>query len=159
MIKRSALLRFPAFLCIVALFAPMAFAARPIPPEVKSYVIKFFNEYGNAAKNMADRVQKTDDPVVIAAALDKYVDAIAPLMKGMEDLRKKYKEFFDAMEEENRENSGDADIDRANAAFEKAQQGLMSAMQKIASHMEHPKVEAAMERLEEFMSNMDKSEE
>lgn len=153
---RSVLLRLLAFLCIVALFAPTAFAARPIPPEVKSYVIKFFNEYGGATQIMADRIQKTDDPVQIAGALDKYVDTVEVLMKGMADLQKKYKDFFDAMEEDERQDSGDADIDRANAAFEKAQQGLISAMQKIASHMEHPKVEAAMERLGKIM---DESEE
>ena len=157
--KRSALLRFLAFFCVVALLAPMASAARPIPPEVKNYVIKFFNEYGNATKTMADRVQKTDDPEQIAGALDKYVDAVAPLMKGMDDLQKKYKDFFESMEEEERQDSGDADIDKANAEFEKTQQGMMAAMQKIASHMEHPKVEAAMARLEKLMSDMDESAE
>ena len=157
--KRSVLLRFLAFLCAVALLAPMASAARPIPPEVKNYVIKFFNEYGNAAKTMADRVQKTDDPVQIAGVLDKYVDTIAPLMKGMDDLQKKYKDFFESMGEEERQNSGDADIEKANAEFEKTQQGMMAAMQKIVSHMEHPKVEAAMERLEKIISEMDESEE
>jgi len=158
MIKRSAL-----FLCILSavLFSFLApsLAARSIPPEVKSYVIKFFNEYGNATKSLADRVKATNDPVQIAGALDKYVDTIAPLMKGMDDLQKKYKDFFDAMEEDDRENSGDADIDRANAEFEKKQQEIMTAMQKISSHMEHPKVEAAMERLEKIMSEMDKKAE
>jgi len=157
--KRSVLLRFLAFLCVVSLLAPAAFAAQQIPPEVKSYVIKFFNEYGNATKTMADRVQKTDDPEQIAGALDKYVDTVAPLMKGMDDLQKKYKDFFESMEEEERQDSGDADIDKANAEFEKTQQGMMDAMQKIASHMEHPKVEAAMERLEKIMSDMDETAE
>ena len=112
------------------------------------------NEFSAAMHTLASSVEKTGDPVQIAGALNSYTDTIEPLMKGMADLEKKYPEFFKEVKEDDSYIGADPEMAKAEAEFSKTQGMIMSTIMKIVPHMEHPQVQAAMERMEKIMQIM-----
>ena len=135
-------------------FVNVAGAASSVPAEVKSFMLKFLDAYGNAVDVLARDVSKTEDPSKMAAALVRYADTLEPLMAKMAELEQKYENFFDSRDDD--EKTGDAEMDLATDVFVKKMSGMMTAMQKIAANMENPDVAEAMDRLENIMSAFDK---
>lgn len=130
-------------------------ASVTIPAEVKSFMLHFYSEYTLAAEAIINAVEKTDDPVALAEALNFYADKIEPLMPRLAELEEEYKDFFDSVEDLDDDEIGDPDIDKAAEEFEKYEEQMVHAMMRIFQHYEHPDIKSAMERIENLMDTYD----
>ena len=131
----------------------------PIPPEVKSYLLKFMNEMGKINSAFADSIEKINGPEEMALALDAYTDSVKPLVEGMVALQEKYSDFFRNMDKEDDEKvMEDADLEKARDVFEENAGKFSSSMLKIMSFLENPKVVAALERLQGLMNRLSPEE-
>lgn len=139
-------------LFILWLYVPV-YASPTIPPEVKSYLLHFFNEFSVASEAFISTAENTDDPSALAKALNTYTDHIGPLFAGLAELEEKHSSFFSMMEGLSDDDSiGDPDIDRAAENFEQYEDKMTAAMMKIFNHIDHPEILSALENLQNVMS-------
>lgn len=151
---------------VVCLFMLFFFAANclqaapPVPPEVKSFMLKFMKEMVVNNRAFSSAVEKVNDPGQMARAIDAYRQSITPLIEGMVALEEKYRDFFRAMDDQDEDaKTGDPDIDAAQDVFEKNARDFGATMMKVMGMMDKPEVQAAMERLEQLMSRLDREDE
>lgn len=135
-------------------------AAPPVPPEVKSFMLKFMKEMVTHNSTFSQAVAKVNDPGQMARAIDAYRESITPLITGMVALEEKYRDFFRAMDDQDEDaKSGDTEIDAAQEDFEKNAREFGATMMKILGMMDKPEVQAAMERLEQLMNRLEREED
>ncbi len=151
------------FVCLFMLFfftANCLQAAPPVPPEVKSFMLKFMKEMVANNRAFSSAVEKVNDPGQMARAIDAYRQSITPLIEGMVALEEKYRDFFQAMDDQDEDaKTGDPEIDAAQDVFEKNAREFGATMMKVMGMMDKPEVQAAMERLEQLMSRLDREDE
>jgi hypothetical protein len=99
--------------------------------------------------------EKADTPEAMALALDSYHQGVRPLIEGVMKLKAKYADFFAATEKENLKSSGDAELDKANEAFEKRMEKFGLSMGKAMQWLDHPKIKSALARMQETMAILD----
>ena len=142
-------------LCAVLVILTMTLSSAAsviIPPEVKTFLLHFYSEFNVAADALINAAESTNDPAALAKALNAYADRIEPLFNRLAELEIKYSAYFEMMEEkEDDESSGDAEVDRAAAEFDKYEEKLPIAMMKVFQHYEHPEVMKVLERLRNIM--------
>lgn len=146
-----------AAVIIFSLFAPMLCLGLAMPPEVKTFTLKFFKEMAAAQQSLSKSVNSATSPDKIAAALNTYNDAIEPLINSQVALEAKYPEYyasFNRMDDE--VSSGDAEVDAAQKKFDESQESFeTTAMAKIMLNHTKPEVSNAMERMQQIMGRMD----
>lgn len=137
-----------------------ALASKPIPPEIKSFIIKFSNQFGDAMEALTKVMDKAKTPEQMASALNSYSDKLEPLMADMATIEAKYPEFFEETDnEDDYYDDEDPDIEKATDRIDQKTEDMMESMVKILSHADHPEVKAALARLGEIMGEEDEEEE
>lgn len=146
-----------AFCALSLVFmATIATAAKPVPPEIKSFIINFSDQYGNAMETLSKALEKAQTPDQMASALNSYSDKLEPMMAEMVAMEKKYPEFFEGTDED--DYAVDSDIEEASDRMDQKAEGMMESMGKVISHSDHPAVQAALERLGKVMGEEEEEE-
>ncbi len=131
----------------------------PIPPEVKSHMMKFIEQMSKHAEMLYATSEKAATAEDMARALEVYHQNVRPLIEGVVKLKAKYADFFAAADNSNQETSGDTELDKANEIFEKRMEKLGLVMGKAIQWMDNPKMKAALDKMQETMSLLDNPEE
>jgi len=156
--KKSTLLI--ALLAGVSLFSQhLPAAVPPIPPEVKEHMLKFIEHMSSRSEQFYLAADKANTPEAMAQAIEEYHQGVRPLIEGVLKLKAKYLDFFNAADKEGNKSSGDADLDKANEAFEKRMEKLGLSMGKAMQWLDNPKVKAAMDKMQETMGLLDEEKE
>lgn len=152
--------RFIVLSTLVFLFTQvMSATTPPIPPEVKTHMLTFIAQMSKHCEVFFDASEKASTPEAMAQALDTYHQGVRPLIEGIMKLKAKYADFFAATEKENIKSSGDAELDKANEAFEKRMEKFGMSLGKAMQWLDHPKMKAALARMQETMSILDEGKE
>ncbi len=141
--------------CLLLTCQYLPAAVPPIPPEVKTHMLKFIMEMSKNTEAFYLASEKAGTPEAMAQAIDGYRQGVQPLIEGLLKLKAKYADFFKVADQSDQKSSGDAELDKANEAFEKRMEKLGLSMAKAVQWMEHPKVKAAMENMQKTMSLLD----
>lgn len=148
-------------LILSLLLAASPSLAQPIPPEVKSFSLKFFKEMGELNATLADEIGQASQASQVALAVETYTVKVEPLVEGMAALEKKYQNFFKEMQNrEDEEGTGDAELDRALDEFEKISERLERAMLgSLIPYLEDEQVQANLIRLQQMMDRLSLQDE
>lgn len=124
-------------------------AAKPVPQEIKTFIIKFSDQLGNAMEELSTSLEKAQTPEQMASHINAYSDKLEPIMAEMMAMEKKYPDFFEGTDED--DYAPDADIEKASDRVDQKAEKMMESMGKVFPHAEHPAVKAALERLGKAM--------
>lgn len=142
-------------LTLALLLAPLAAVSQPIPPEVKSFTLRFLKDMGEANTDLVSALDRAERPEQMTRAIDAFTTRIEPLVDGMIAMEEKHREFFAAMSKKgDDESSGDAEIDRAMEEFEVTGGRIEASMSKLIPHLEDPGLQAALQRLQQLMERL-----
>ncbi len=144
---------------LIIFLALSAYASGSIPPELKTFLLHFYQEFSSAVEELSTAIQKTDQPAVMAKAITQYTDRLEPLFAKLAEYEEKYQDFFLMMEENDGQSMGDDELDRMAEGFEKFEERLTLAMMKVFPHIENPDIMAALQRLKEIMPDDDDDED
>lgn len=146
-----------ATVVLFALLVPALCFGQKMPPEVKTYTLKFFQGMTAAQQTLSASVNAAKSPAQIAAAINAYNDALEPLIDGQVALEAKYPQYYASFNQsDDDQSSGDAEVDAAQKKFDATQESFENtAMAKIMQNYSKPEVNAAMTRMQEIMGRMD----
>lgn len=131
----------------------------PIPQEVKEHMLRFIEQMSKASEKFYNSSEKAGSAEMMAQAIEDYHQSVRPLIEDLLKLKARHAAFFAAADSDDLKSSGDAELDKANEVFEKRMEKLGLAMAKAIQWMDHPKVKAAMDRMQEAMSLLDDEDE